>query len=161
MLWFCFRLKIDFNFQNVSCAPNFLFSQASATMDEVIYSAPWCPWQKSAIVPAALSFPAASRWTKTVHLQDFRCLPGGPGGCDPLPSRHRRPSCLRLRRGGRSRRVRVDDSTSGEWYRAAPKRPATARRAPDDNDEPPAPSAGAAVEAKDGAGTSAIPYGMD
>ena len=63
-----------------------------ASMDEVIYSAPWCPWQKSAIVPAALSFPAASRWTKTVHLQDFRCLPGGPGGCDPLPfeSRHRR-----------------------------------------------------------------------
>ena len=132
-----------------------------ASMDEVIYSAPWCPWQKSAIVPAALSFPAASRWTKTVHLQDFRCLPGGPGGCDPLPSRHRRPSCLRLRRGGRSRRVRVDDSTSGEWYRAAPKRPATARRAPDDDDEPPAPSAGAAVEAEDGAGTSAIPYGMD
>ena len=60
-----------------------------------------------------------------------------------------------------SRRVRVDDSTSGEWYRAAPKRPATARRAPDDNDEPPAPSAGAAVESEDGAGTSAIPYGMD
>ena len=39
------------------------------SMDEVIYSAPWRPWQKSAIVPAALSylsFPAASRWTKTV-----------------------------------------------------------------------------------------------
>jgi len=50
----------------------------------------------------------------------------------------------------------------GEWYRAAPKRPATARRAPDDDDdEPPAQSAGAAVEAEDGAGTSAIAYGMD
>ena len=72
MLWFWFRLKIDFNFQNVSCAPNFLSSQASAAMGEVIYSAPlasmgevihsasgqklspslfWQPWMKSSIVP--------------------------------------------------------------------------------------------------------------
>ena len=57
MLWVCFRLKIDFNFQNVFCAPNFLSSQASATMDEVIYSAPSCPWVKSSIVQAARSCP--------------------------------------------------------------------------------------------------------
>jgi hypothetical protein len=57
MLWICFRLKIDFNFQNVFCAPNFLTSQASATMDEVIYSAPSRPWVKSSIVLAARSYP--------------------------------------------------------------------------------------------------------
>jgi hypothetical protein len=51
---FCFRLKIDFNFQNVSCAPNFLSSQASATMDQVIYSAPWRPGMKSSLEPVAL-----------------------------------------------------------------------------------------------------------
>jgi hypothetical protein len=66
MLWFCFRLIIDFNFQKVFCAQNFLSSQALATMDEVIYSAilatmdevihsaPWSPGMKSSLVPVAL-----------------------------------------------------------------------------------------------------------
>ena len=26
------------------------------------------------------------------NFPDLRCLPGGPGSCGPLPSRHRRPS---------------------------------------------------------------------
>jgi hypothetical protein len=75
MLLFCFTLKIDFNFQNVSGAPNFLSFQASATMDEVIYSAPLRPWVKSSIVPAArsgFSVPILATMDEVIHSAPWR-----------------------------------------------------------------------------------------
>jgi len=61
MLLFCFRLKIDFNFQNLSCAPNFLSFQADHQLQIYFqwmliscsfFSLPlWRPWMKSSIVP--------------------------------------------------------------------------------------------------------------
>ena len=49
----------------------------------------------------------------------------------------------------------------GEWYRAAPKGPAPARREPDDESERLAPSAGAAGAPEDGASTSAFTLALD
>ena len=76
----------------------FCFPPSMASMDEVIHSAPWRPWMKSSIVPAALppvwrpwmkspaivpaalsylSFQAASRWTKTVIPNLWLCRTRG------------------------------------------------------------------------------------
>ena len=49
----------------------------------------------------------------------------------------------------------------GEWYRAAPKGPETARQATEDDPERLAPSAGAADEPADGASTSAFTLALD
>ena len=49
----------------------------------------------------------------------------------------------------------------GEWYRAAPKGPETARKATEDDPERLAPSAGAADEPEDGASTSAFTLALD
>ena len=49
----------------------------------------------------------------------------------------------------------------GEWYRAAPKGPETARKATEDDPERLVPSAGAADEPEDGASTSAFTLALD
>ena len=49
----------------------------------------------------------------------------------------------------------------GDWYRAAPKGPETARKATEDDPERLAPSAGAAGEPEDGANTSAFSYAIN
>jgi hypothetical protein len=97
MLWLCFRLKIDFNFQNVSCAPNFLFSQASATMDDVIYSAPSRPWVKSSIVlvartcPEVIPVPILATMDEVIHGAPWR-----PGMKPSLVPHCQWPSCKRI-----------------------------------------------------------------